>query len=78
MDETQRADDAETEDIESEREDQPDVFAGDDPKAKFREALARKAGRGGGTGQAGGGGSKVGDAHGPAKASRQFRRKSGG
>lgn len=55
-----------------------DVFAGDDPKAKFREALARKSGsKGAGSGDAGGGG-KVGSAHGPAKAQRTFRRKSGG
>ncbi|HEX3613294.1 MAG TPA: DUF5302 domain-containing protein [Sporichthyaceae bacterium] len=56
-----------------------DVFAGDDPKAKFREALARKHG-GGGKGEAAGGpASKVGgSAHGPAKAQRTFRRKSGG
>lgn len=56
----------------------PNVFAGDDPKAKFREALARKAG---GTGQgdaAGGNAAKIGAAHGPAKAQRTFRRKSGG
>ncbi len=55
-----------------------DVFAGDDPKAKFREALARKHGNAGtGAGEAGGS-SKVGSAHGPAKAQRTFRRKSGG
>ena len=55
-----------------------DVFAGDDPKAKFREALARKHGSSGkGGGEAGGGG-KVGSEHGPAKAQRTFRRKSGG
>lgn len=55
-----------------------DVFAGDDPKAKFREALARKHGNSGtGAGDAGGG-SKVHSAHGPAKAQRTFRRKSGG
>ena len=55
-----------------------DVFAGDDPKAKFREAMARKAGKAGkATGDAEGG-SKVGSAHGPAKAQRTFRRKSGG
>jgi hypothetical protein len=54
------------------------VFAGDDDRAKFREALARKTGRAGGAGQGGGSGSKVGSAHGPAKAQRTFRRKSGG
>ena len=55
-----------------------DVFAGDDPKAKFREALARKHGNSGtGAGEAGGG-SKIHSAHGPAKAQRTFRRKSGG
>ncbi|HZE66837.1 MAG TPA: DUF5302 domain-containing protein [Sporichthyaceae bacterium] len=81
MDETQRADEPqqdEPETDEPEAEEGPDVFAGDDPKAKFREALARKGGQGGGAGQSGGGGSKVGSAHGPAKASRTFRRKSGG
>ncbi len=55
-----------------------DVFAGDDPKAKFREALARKHGNSGKGGGEAGGGSKVGSAHGPAKAQRTFRRKSGG
>jgi hypothetical protein len=55
-----------------------DVFAGDDPKAKFREALARKHGSSGTGGNEAGGGSKVGSAHGPAKAQRTFRRKSGG
>lgn len=55
-----------------------DVFAGDDPKAKFREALARKSGGKGQTGGEAGGASKVGSAHGPAKAQRTFRRKSGG
>ncbi len=55
-----------------------DVFAGDDPKAKFREALARKHG-GGGKGAAGAdGGSKISATHGPAKSQRTFRRKSGG
>jgi uncharacterized protein DUF5302 len=56
----------------------PDVFAGDDDRAKFREALARKAG-GPGKGDAGGpNATKIGSAHGPAKAQRTFRRKSGG
>ncbi|GAA0624668.1 hypothetical protein GCM10009547_29800 [Sporichthya brevicatena] len=55
-----------------------DVFAGDDPKAKFREALARKHGGGGKTSEKAGGDSKVHSAHGPAKAQRTFRRKSGG
>ncbi|HUR74300.1 MAG TPA: DUF5302 domain-containing protein [Sporichthya sp.] len=55
-----------------------DVFAGDDPKAKFREALARKHGGGGKAGGDVGGGGKVGSEHGPAKAQRTFRRKSGG
>lgn len=55
-----------------------DVFAGDDPKAKFREALARKHGNSGKAAGEAGGGSKVGSAHGPAKAQRTFRRKSGG
>lgn len=56
-----------------------DVFAGDDPKAKFREALARKHGGGGKGAESGGAASKVGgSAHGPAKAQRTFRRKSGG
>jgi Family of unknown function (DUF5302) len=56
----------------------PDVFAGDDPKAKFREALARKAGGAGQTDATGGNASKIGAAHGPAKSQRTFRRKSGG
>jgi hypothetical protein len=73
---TQRAD--EPEPGVEETEDAPDVFAGDDDRAKFREALARKTGRAGGAGQGGGSGSKVGSAHGPAKAQRTFRRKSGG
>ncbi|MGQ0632157.1 MAG: DUF5302 domain-containing protein [Sporichthyaceae bacterium] len=56
-----------------------DVFAGDDPKAKFREAMARKAGKaaknaGAETTDAKGGS----EAHGPAKAQKMFRRKSGG
>jgi hypothetical protein len=68
----------EAEETEDPTEPAEDVFAGTDPKAKFREALARKHGSGGkGTGASGGGG-KVGDAHGPAKAQRTFRRKSGG
>jgi hypothetical protein len=82
MDDTQLpdqpTDELEPAEDETEAAEGPDVFAGDDPKAKFREALARKAGRGGGSGQGGGGASKVGEAHGPAKAARQFRRKSGG
>jgi hypothetical protein len=59
-------------------DDSPDVFAGDDPKAKFREALARKAGGSGQTDAAGGNAAKIGSAHGPAKSQRTFRRKSGG
>ncbi|MBA3745575.1 DUF5302 domain-containing protein [Sporichthya sp.] len=67
----------ENETDESTEEPAEDVFAGDDPKAKFREALARKTGsQGQGGGEAGA--SKVGSAHGPAKAQRTFRRKSGG
>jgi hypothetical protein len=63
--------------VDEAEEEKEDVFAGTDEKAKFREALARKHGAGG---QAAGttGGSKVGSAHGPAKAQRTFRRKSGG
>lgn len=49
-----------------------------DDKAKFREALAKKAGRAGGPGGGPHGGSKVGSEHGAAKSSRTFRRKSGG
>jgi hypothetical protein len=66
-----------TDDAEPVEEPAEDVFAGTDEKAKFREALARKHGS---TGTGGGatGGSKVGSAHGPAKAQRTFRRKSGG
>ncbi len=56
----------------------PDVFAGDDNRAKFREALARKAGGPGKGDAAGPNASKIGSAHGPAKAQRTFRRKSGG
>ncbi|HEY2831070.1 MAG TPA: DUF5302 domain-containing protein [Sporichthyaceae bacterium] len=78
MDDTQRADEPEPGTDETETEDAPDVFAGDDDRAKFREALARKTGRGGGSAQGGDSGSKVGSAHGPAKAQRTFRRKSGG
>jgi hypothetical protein len=68
---------ADADEAEPVEEEQEDVFAGTDDKAKFREALARKHGGGG---QAGGatGGSKVGSAHGPAKAQRTFRRKAGG
>jgi len=62
---------------EATEEPQEDVFAGTDDRAKFREALARKHGNSG-TGGGGTGGSKVGSAHGPAKAQRTFRRKSGG
>jgi Family of unknown function (DUF5302) len=78
MDDTQQADEPDTEPGADEAEDAPDVFAGDDDRAKFREALARKTGRGGASGQGGDSGSKVGSAHGPAKAQRTFRRKSGG
>jgi hypothetical protein len=63
---------------ETEEPETPDVFAGDDPKAKFREALARKAGKGGAGDKGAESTAKVGSAHGPAKASRTFRRKSGG
>jgi hypothetical protein len=49
-----------------------------DAKAKFREALARKSGGGGRQGSGPGSASKVGGEHGAAKASRTFRRKSGG
>lgn len=49
-----------------------------DAKAKFREALAKKAGNAGGPGGGPHGGGKVGSEHGAAKASRTFRRKSGG
>lgn len=68
-------DTSETEAAEPEAE---DVFAGDDPKAKFREALARKARGPGKSAAEAGGSSKVGSEHGPAKAQRTFRRKSGG
>lgn len=52
---------------------------GDDQRRQFREALDRKMGRSddpaaGGTGAT----SKIHGAHGPAKAQRTFRRKSGG
>lgn len=70
-------DDAEPVEELEEPEPAEDVFAGTDEKAKFREALARKHGSTG-TGGAATGGSKVGSAHGPAKAQRTFRRKSGG
>ncbi len=70
--------DDQTETEAAETEETEDVFAGVDPKAKFREALARKA-RGSGKGASeADGGSKVGSEHGPAKAQRTFRRKSGG
>jgi hypothetical protein len=53
--------------------------AGDDLQPKFREALERKRAREAGTIGAprGKGTGKVHDAHGPAKARRSFRRKSG-
>lgn len=70
---TDAADDAETT-----GEPADDVFAGDDPKAKFREALARKAGGKGSGGGDADGDSKIHSAQGPAKAQRTFRRKSGG
>ncbi|MGQ0625211.1 MAG: DUF5302 domain-containing protein [Sporichthyaceae bacterium] len=63
------------------RSDEPveDVFAGDDPKAKFREALARKAGKAAKNSGAEATDAKGGsEAHGPAKAQKMFRRKSGG
>lgn len=49
-----------------------------DDKAKFREALAKKAGNSGRNDGGPGSSSKVGSEHAAAKASRQFRRKSGG
>jgi hypothetical protein len=54
--------------------------ADDDVKRRFREALERKnAGKGSGASHADNDGSaKAHDAHGPAKAQRTFRRKSGG
>jgi hypothetical protein len=80
MTENETAEPAEDAPAETEESEEPaeDVFAGDDPKAKFREALSRKAGKGGKAGGEGEGGSKIGSAHGPAKAQRTFRRKSGG
>jgi hypothetical protein len=52
----------------------------DDVKARFKEALDRKnAGRAAGESHTDNdGGNKAHDAHGPAKAQRTFRRKSGG
>ncbi|HEY2041544.1 MAG TPA: DUF5302 domain-containing protein [Jatrophihabitans sp.] len=51
----------------------------DDVKAKFREALERKRGqRADGLNGPGQGDSKIHEAHGPATAKREFRRKSGG
>jgi hypothetical protein len=67
-----------TEPAPEDTEESVDVFAGDDPKAKFREALARKHGGGGKGGGGSGGGSKISATHGPAKSQRTFRRKSGG
>lgn len=49
-----------------------------DAKAKFRDALAKKAGNAGGAGGGPHGGGKVDATHAAAKSSRQFRRKSGG
>lgn len=49
-----------------------------DAKAKFRDALAKKAGTAGGPGGGPHGGGKVDATHAAAKSSRQFRRKSGG
>jgi hypothetical protein len=69
---------AESEPAPEETEEAVDVFAGDDPKAKFREALARKHGGGGKGGAGSGSGSKISATHGPAKSQRTFRRKSGG
>jgi hypothetical protein len=81
MDDTQKADEP-TDELEPDQadneEEAPDVFAGDDPKAKFREALARKSGGGPGAAKGGDSSSKVDSAHGPAKTQRTFRRKSGG
>ena len=54
-----------------------DESTDDAQKRKFREALERKTGGKGGGGDAHGR-SKIGSAHGPAKAQRSFRRKSGG
>ena len=67
-----------TEPTSDETEESVDVFAGDDDKAKFREALARKHGGGGKGGGGTEGSSKVSAPHGPAKSQRTFRRKSGG
>ena len=67
-----------TEPVPEETEESVDVFAGDDAKAKFREALARKHGGGGKGGGGGDNSSKISAAHGPAKSQRTFRRKSGG
>lgn len=51
----------------------------DDVKAKFREALERKRGQhADGVNGPGHGDSKIHEAHGPATARREFRRKSGG
>ncbi|UQX87319.1 DUF5302 domain-containing protein [Jatrophihabitans telluris] len=53
--------------------------AGTDPKAAFREALARKQQQhADGVGSTGPASSKIHEAHGPVGAKRQFRRKSGG
>ncbi|MCW2523231.1 MAG: hypothetical protein JWO63_1566 [Frankiales bacterium] len=58
---------------------EPAASGGEDVKAKFREALARKQGqRADGVGGNGPGGSKIHEAHNRAGAKRQFRRKSGG
>lgn len=67
-----------TEETGEDTEPAEDVFAGTDDRAKFREALARKTGGAGKGSAQGGSASKVGSEHGPAKAQRTFRRKSGG
>ena len=51
--------------------------AEDDVKRKFREALERKNAHGGRNVSADGTPSKVHDAHGPARSTQMFRRKSG-
>jgi hypothetical protein len=61
-------------------QDQPSSATEDDVKRRYREALERKnAGSTQGSAHTDNdGGNKAHDAHGPAKAQRQFRRKSGG
>ena len=55
-----------------------DGAAADDQKAQFLAALERKKAGAGGHAGTGHGDSKIHEAHGPAGAKRQFRRKSGG